>query len=595
MTTAPTVLVIGGASLDVLHLADGSTLHSAGGAGLYTALAAARAGAAVTMYAPRPREMPAALAPALDYLDWVGPLVALDDLPRFEIRHFGGGRAELSNARWGAEGQLSPENLPPALSDTDWDAMIVCPLREPARQQAFVRDFRGRATFRAATTFAKAAGGSPALVRQTALDADVFFCNANEAGLLFGDPAHATSRAGQLMFVTDGERGATVVQGDHRTPVAGVRVGHELDPTGAGDVFAGTTLALLARGMHPVWAAQRAVEAAAAQVTAIGPGGLFASRHLPAGADDPRAAVDDDQVTRMAGLLRTLPTVTPFDFTGPDFPPVDDPHAVDWFFATVLHQFGFWRVRGGAYSAPVVVDGRKGSDYLWHRFRQIHAAQPGRLSPQYRATAPPEELASAIGDGDDDADKAALHTTLSRDYGRTLLAMGRTPVDLLAEANTCDAPLRRLLTLLDGVGGYREDPLRKKSVLLAIILNQRPERFLRIGMDEAVPPIIDYHLQRVCLRTGLVRIGDDDLRQRVAARTLVSPGEEWAIRLAAYRAVEAVQRVSGLDMGAIDWAFFQARRFCPEMQPPDCAACAFAPACAQDTALFQPVIRTTYY
>ncbi|HMR66771.1 MAG TPA: hypothetical protein PKE64_22400 [Anaerolineae bacterium] len=41
----PTVFVIGTASLDVLHLADGRTVQTAGGAGLYTALAAHRAGA----------------------------------------------------------------------------------------------------------------------------------------------------------------------------------------------------------------------------------------------------------------------------------------------------------------------------------------------------------------------------------------------------------------------------------------------------------------------------------------------------------------------------------------------------------------------
>ena len=30
---------------------------------------------------------------------------------------------------------------------------------------------------------------------------------------------------------------------------------------------------------------------------------------------------------------------------------------------------------------------------------------------------------------------------------------------------------------LDHVGGYREDPLRKKSALLAMILNNRPEKY----------------------------------------------------------------------------------------------------------------------
>ena len=35
------LLVVGGASLDIYHLANGQTVHSPGGAGLYTALATA--------------------------------------------------------------------------------------------------------------------------------------------------------------------------------------------------------------------------------------------------------------------------------------------------------------------------------------------------------------------------------------------------------------------------------------------------------------------------------------------------------------------------------------------------------------------------
>ena len=83
MMREPRLLVVGGASRDVLHFS-GQTASSAGGAGLYTALAAARAGARVTMYAPRPDPMPEELAPALAVLEWVGPTVppeALDVSP----------------------------------------------------------------------------------------------------------------------------------------------------------------------------------------------------------------------------------------------------------------------------------------------------------------------------------------------------------------------------------------------------------------------------------------------------------------------------------------------------------------------------------
>ena len=47
------LLVIGGASFDVLHLQD-QTVATAGGAGMYTAMAARRCGAPVSLFGPRP-------------------------------------------------------------------------------------------------------------------------------------------------------------------------------------------------------------------------------------------------------------------------------------------------------------------------------------------------------------------------------------------------------------------------------------------------------------------------------------------------------------------------------------------------------------
>ena len=65
------ILVIGGASLDVLHLTNGQSVTTAGGAGLYTALAAARSGARTGMFAPRPDPMPIELQTAADRIHWI--------------------------------------------------------------------------------------------------------------------------------------------------------------------------------------------------------------------------------------------------------------------------------------------------------------------------------------------------------------------------------------------------------------------------------------------------------------------------------------------------------------------------------------------
>jgi hypothetical protein len=188
-----------------------------------------------------------------------------------------------------------------------------------------------------------------------------------------------------------------------------------------------------------------------------------------------------------------------------------------------------------------------------------------------------------------------LHLQLANRYGQDMQALGYTPQSLLEEAQNSKRPLQTFLTLLDKIGGYKEDPLRKKSMLLALILNQRPEKFLTFGPDETPTPVIDYHLIRSCLRVGLIEVQDGALAAALAARKVISATDEQVVRRAAYEAIEQIAVFSGKSMGAVDWFFFGARRRCPEMTEPECAKCALDPICAKRKELFQPVYRTTFY
>ena len=170
-----------------------------------------------------------------------------------------------------------------------------------------------------------------------------------------------------------------------------------------------------------------------------------------------------------------------------------------------------------------------------------------------------------------------------------------SPAEAVAQANETEDPVRHLVSVLDHITGYREDPLRKKSMLLCLILGQRPERFIDLSRSETVAPVVDYHIMRSCLRTGLVEAGEENLRELLVGRRLLKPSDEMAVRVACYDAILQLRAVSGRDLGAIDYFFFSARKRCPEMDPPDCARCPIDPVCEHDTALFQPVYRTTSY
>lgn len=594
------LLVIGGASLDVLHLTDGQTARSAGGAGLYTALAAAKAGARVAMHAPRPDPMPTELQAASQRLAWMGPVVPPDQLPRFEIAHHGGGRATLVDAFWGGEMLITAD----ALTADQLVAPVVHigALRTAQRQLDFARRLQSAGARVSAGTYSWICRNEPAAVRALMDVADYFFLNENEATLLFGGPDRLVARPGQLIFLTLGERGALVLQGDHRTLVAGLPAA-ELDPTGAGDTFCGATLAALTRGDQPVMAARRGVALAAHMIGGVGPARLLDDAPAPDYPADDRVRVNDGQIARVGDLIKHLPEVQPFDFTGDLFPPANGPAApaLDLFFAVTLQQFGFWEARDGRYAEPMIaqLDGRtlKGSDYLFAAYRRAWQREPSIMSPASQANLTAAQLAAMLSADDGAAPMPAfeLHLRAAQAYGRDLIALNLTPAQIVEIANQAARPRAAFLALLDHIGGYKEDPLRKKSMLLALILEQRPERWLRPAPDEAQPPVIDYHLMRSCLRTGLIDVIDGDLRERLAARQVLPAADEWAVRLAAFEAVGRVQRQSGRSMGAVDWFFFNARRRCPEMTAPECAACAVDPACAHRVELFQPVIRTTFY
>ena len=592
------VLVLGGASLDVLHLG-GQTASSAGGAGLYTALAAHCAGAKVGMYAPRPDPMPAELRPAEERLTWLGPVVPPDQLPRFEIAHHGGGHATLVNAFCGAENQLTPGALPSELGDAT--IVHIAALRTADRQLRFAQACRSWGIPRlSAGTYGRSVTGERDLVRQLFEAVDLFFMNENEANLLFGSVEAAHARPGQVLFVTLGERGALVIQGKHVTHLPGMPA-VEVDPTGAGDTFCGATLAGLARGEHPVMAARAAVALAAEMIGALGPARLLSDQPVPGVPPDDRCRPNLQQICHVAELIARLPEVRAFNFTGDLFPPVGHRQALDFFFAAVLQQFGFWTAHDGRYHQPMIASieghGLKGSDYLWCACRRQLDKDPHFMAPAKQATLTEAELVRALqaDDGTNPMPAFNLHLQVARAYGLDMQSLHWTPTDLVAAAQQSGQPRAALLDLLTHIGGYKEDPLRKKAMLLALILEQRPERFLHPAAGEAEPPVIDYHLMRSCLRIGLIEIFDVELRQRVTERRELSAEDEWTIRWAVYRAIQQVQQQAGRRMGAVDWYFFGARQRCPEMTEPDCEYCAVNLVCLHRKELLQPVMRTTFY
>jgi ribokinase len=270
MPNMDNLLIIGLTSLDDLYLG-GYRESTIGGAGLYTALAAWRAGAAVTLCAPKPQPMLEPLQAVAARLKWIGPNIPPDEITRLAIAQHGGGRATLLNAHWGAETKLRPEHLPEDLAPFAF--VHIAALSSAQRQLDFLHAARAHGASRISVgTYARVVYGETAIVRQLLQEADVVFMNENEARGLFGEVAAA--RTEKLLYVTLGERGAWVLEAVRRTHLPALRV-NEVDATGAGDTFCGATLARLAAGASPVEAAYTGIALAAQTISAPGPQALL--------------------------------------------------------------------------------------------------------------------------------------------------------------------------------------------------------------------------------------------------------------------------------------------------------------------------------
>ena len=276
------ILVVGCVSFDILRLErDGrvDSFETVGGAGLYTALAAVHQGADVVLYAPRPDPMPEQLQTIEAKLTWLGPHCAIEEMPRLEIVHHGGGRATLVSADWGAEDLLVPDCLP-EVRDFDFDIVHIAALSSVQKQNDFCKFFSETAGDVAqrfykisAGTYARAISSDKGGVEQLIRDCDVFFMNRNEADLLFGnnsDVPNAFLNEHGACFVTDGESGVKVYQPESTETVLAVHA-EELDPTGAGDTFCGSVLARLSGGVGFVDAARAGVAVAARAIEQPGP------------------------------------------------------------------------------------------------------------------------------------------------------------------------------------------------------------------------------------------------------------------------------------------------------------------------------------
>ena len=599
---APDLVVVGGPSLDTVR-AGGRQQRLVGGAGFITAVAARAQGARVGLVARVPFTLPETVARAFrpGGLE-VGGLRALDgELTGFHIDYDAAGIATYTATEPGLEAGMTADDFPSAWLGVG--LVHVSPLGGSATlQREFVRGLRSRGWTGTLSvgTYLRAIEGEREVVQELAEQADLLFLNEAEARALFG----GTPPPGCRVFETRGAAGAWV-HADGRSrhcPAPQVEV---QDPTGAGDAFCGGCLGRVSLGQDDAPAGGLALAARVLQGWGVEPLLDALPGEPPAHAEIHRPTpglveVDEARVGRVAARLRGVAQASALDFCGFPFPEAGAPRAAACLAVATLHQYGFWTADAAGYTGAMYAqaEGRrfKGSDFIWQAFTRAVRADPSVVDPERLATEPLLfDRVCRDDSGRCPVPDVGSHRALQQGWGRALLQRGGLDT-MLDAANAHPRPIATLLEALATLPGYREDPLAKKAMLLAVVLGNRPERFLRAVDRDSLGPIVDYHIMRGCLRTGCVRIHDDGLRQRLEARSWVESGQEAAVREATLEAMGRLCERSGLGVDAVDGFFFvNGRTRCLEGEAPHCSPCPVREDCARHEELFQPIFRTTSY
>lgn len=255
-------------------------------------------------------------------------------------------------------------------------------------------------------------------------------------------------------------------------------------------------------------------------------------------------------------------------------PPLDDVPLIDYYFFldSVLFDFrGF----------DMVVDGEDlhGADAFFTLARRQVEHDPHFFTAERLAGIRAQEFLAAFSltgrPEESTLRRGEERAALLRDAARRLLAgFEGHAAHLLART---EGYLRRadgagLMDILQEFAGY-QDPHFKKGFMLVKSLESLG--LYRVVDRENLFVPVDYHLMRVALRSGMVRVGPE-LAEWLRERRPAMPAQDERIRAAVKQAFKTVEETSAMDIFVMDELFWTlGRSCCHYARSPRCHACDF--------------------
>lgn len=218
------------------------------------------------------------------------------------------------------------------------------------------------------------------------------------------------------------------------------------------------------------------------------------------------------------------------------------------------------------------VDGRyhRGSEYLYHVMRKQIEANPQAFNADAMISLDLESFQNWFGGPEFcEVRRPEERIALLRNAAEVLLRRYEGNVgNLLEESQGFVEGETGLKKRLSEIKAFN-DPLAKKTMVLLLFLHY--EELFKIRDPENVTVGIDYHLQRIALRSGIVEVTDDGLERKLKLRKFVSSEEHHKIRKACLGAYTLIGQRLKWCMIDVDQLFWQiGRNCCRYTHPPFC-------------------------
>lgn len=281
---APRLVVIGGVSVDRISTPQRRGVQVLGGSGLYAALAAATRTTVGLVGICSDHPLTAG-RPWRAAVDDEGLVTLPGRRLAFDISYDSSGQATYRTDDAGDERCLHVGQMPPHYRIAT--GFHLCALGDPVAQLQFAAALRAMSRTRrdrisAGTLLARIAADRSSVLQLVDVS-DVFVCSVSEATALAGVTqvadaltwlARSVSGSGRAVVVTDAAQGCYILTSGGMRSIPAFRR-PTIDPTGAGEAFAGALAASLVEGDEIVDAAVYACAVASLVVEDFGPTALI--------------------------------------------------------------------------------------------------------------------------------------------------------------------------------------------------------------------------------------------------------------------------------------------------------------------------------